>query len=160
MMYEISPITTINSPDFAAANMVSTTPTNVFMVDQCITALEEEIFTLQSAKKNFDRVDILKPASKLALKANKPAQTNTHKTPEDSEPSPKPKLMEPPKSTSAQPLVHHFADVWDATYKPPHKRNFAAALKQGKDKELTYQTLAPIQNPKIMMEDEIAFGNS
>jgi hypothetical protein len=56
MMYEISPITTINSSDFAVANVVSTPPINVFTVDQCIAALEQEIFTLQSAKKNFNKV--------------------------------------------------------------------------------------------------------
>jgi hypothetical protein len=31
MMYEISPISTINSSDFAATNMVLTPPVNVFM---------------------------------------------------------------------------------------------------------------------------------
>jgi hypothetical protein len=45
-MYEILPLATINSSDFAVTNMVLTTPTNVFMVDQHITALEQEIFTL------------------------------------------------------------------------------------------------------------------
>jgi hypothetical protein len=114
--------------------------------------LEQEIFTLRSAKKTFDGVEISQPAPKSALKANKPAQTNTPKTPEGSEPSPKPKLTEPPKLTSAQPPVHPFADVCDAPYKPPHEQKFAAAPKPAKDKELTYQTLAPIQNPKIAME--------
>jgi hypothetical protein len=65
---------------------------------------------------------------------------------------PRPKPTEQPKSTSAQPLVHPFADVSDAPYKPPHKRNFAAAPKPVKDKESTYQTVAPIQNPKIATE--------
>jgi hypothetical protein len=59
MMYEISPIATINSSNFATGNMVSTPPINGFMADQCIAALEQEIFTLRSAKKNFDRVEIL-----------------------------------------------------------------------------------------------------
>jgi hypothetical protein len=45
-MYEISPIAKIDSSDFSAANMVSTTPINVFTADQCIAALEQEIFTL------------------------------------------------------------------------------------------------------------------
>jgi hypothetical protein len=85
MMYEISPITKINSSNFAAANMVSTTPINVFMADQHIAALKQEIFTLRSAKKNFDGVEISQPAPKSAPKANKPAQTNTPKTPEGSE---------------------------------------------------------------------------
>jgi hypothetical protein len=63
---------------------------------------------------------------------------------------PKPKLTEQPKSTSAQPLVHPFTD---ALYKPPHKQNFAAApAKPVMEKELTYQTVAPIQNPKIVTE--------
>jgi hypothetical protein len=56
MMYEILLIMTINSSDFAATNMVSTPLANVFTADQCITALEQEIFTLQSTKKkNFVR---------------------------------------------------------------------------------------------------------
>jgi hypothetical protein len=152
MMYEISPITKINSLDFAMANMVSTTPVNVFTADQCIAALEQEIFTLHSTKKNFDGVEISQPAPKSAPKANKPAQTNTPKTPEGSEPSPKPKPTEPPKSMSAQPQVHPFADVCDAPYKPPHERNFAAAPKPAKDKEPTYQTLTPIQNSELTME--------
>jgi hypothetical protein len=46
MMYEISPIVTINSSDFAATNMVLTHLANVFMADQCIAALEQEIFML------------------------------------------------------------------------------------------------------------------
>jgi hypothetical protein len=66
--------------------MVSTTPINVFTADQCIAALEQEIFTLWSTKKNFDGVEISQPAPKSALKANKLAQTNTPKTPEGSEP--------------------------------------------------------------------------
>jgi hypothetical protein len=59
----------------------------------------------------------------LTPKANKLAQT---KKPKTSKSSPKPTLMEEPKSTSAQPPVHPFADVCDAPYKPPHKQNFVA----------------------------------
>jgi hypothetical protein len=149
MMYEISPISPINSSDFAITNMVLTPPINVFTADQHIAALEQEIFTLWSAKKNFDGVEILWPASKATPKANKLAQTNLPKTSEDSEPSPKPKPREQPKSTLAQPLVHHFAEVHKAPYKPPYEWNFAAAPKPAKDKELT---IAPVQNPKLMME--------
>jgi hypothetical protein len=54
MMYEISPISTINSSDFAATNMVLTPPVNVFMADQHIAALEQEIFALQSAERGFN----------------------------------------------------------------------------------------------------------
>jgi hypothetical protein len=78
-MYEISPLATINSSNFAATNMVLTPLTNIFMVDQHIAALEQEIFTLRSAKKNFNGVEISWPAPKSALKANKLAQTNTPK---------------------------------------------------------------------------------
>jgi hypothetical protein len=53
---------------------------------------------------------------------------------------------------SAQPPVHPFTDVHDAPYKPPHEQNLATTPKPAKDKELTYQTIAPIQNPKITME--------
>jgi hypothetical protein len=85
MIYEMLPISTINSSDFATANMVLTLPINAFMTYQHITALEQEIY-LQSAKKNFDGVEILQPAPKSIPKANKLAQTNTPKTPEGSEP--------------------------------------------------------------------------
>jgi hypothetical protein len=60
--------------------------------------------------------------------------------------------MEEPKSTSAQPPVYSFADVHNAPYKPFHEQNFAAAPKPAKNKEPTYQTIAPIQNPKIATE--------
>jgi hypothetical protein len=53
---------------------------------------------------------------------------------------------------SAQPPVHLFADVHDVFYKPPHKQNFVTAPKPVKDKEPTYQTIDPIQNPKLTME--------
>jgi hypothetical protein len=91
----------------------------------------------------------LQPARKPAQKANELAQTNTTKTPEGSEPSPKPKPTEPPKSMSAQPPVHPFANVRNAPYKSPHERNFAAAPKPAKDKEPAYQTLAPIQIQRL-----------
>jgi hypothetical protein len=54
--------------------MVLTPPINVFTVDQRVAALEQEIFTLQSAKKNFNGVEILRPAPKSTPKANKPQQ--------------------------------------------------------------------------------------
>jgi hypothetical protein len=85
--------------------MVLTHLANVFMADQCIAALEQEIFMLWSAKKNFNRVEISWPAPKSTPKANKLAQTNLPQTPEDSDSSPKPKPMEQPKSMSAQPPV-------------------------------------------------------
>jgi hypothetical protein len=88
------------------ANMVSTPPINIFMADQHIAALEQEIFTLWSTKKNFNGVEISQPGPKSAPKANKLAQTDTPKTWEGSEPLSKPKPMEPPRSMSAQPPVH------------------------------------------------------
>jgi hypothetical protein len=57
-MYKILPNLTINSSNFTMTNMVSTPSANVFTVEQHIAALEQEIFTLQSAKKNFDGVEI------------------------------------------------------------------------------------------------------
>jgi hypothetical protein len=39
---------------------VSTSSTNVFTADQCIAALEQEIFNLRNAKCTFDGVEILK----------------------------------------------------------------------------------------------------
>jgi hypothetical protein len=46
LMYEILPITKTSLSEFASANMVSTPPFNVFIVDQCIAVLEQEILTL------------------------------------------------------------------------------------------------------------------
>jgi hypothetical protein len=104
------------------------------MVDQHIAALEQEIFTLQSTKKNFDGVKILQPARKPALKANKLSQNNTSKTPKGSEPSPKPKPTEPPKLISAQPPVHPFTGVHDVPYKPPHEQNLLLHQNQKRTK--------------------------
>jgi hypothetical protein len=66
LMYEINPVAT-SSQTSVATNMVSTLSTNVFTADQCIAALEQEIFALRNAKRTFDGVEILKPAH-----ANKP----------------------------------------------------------------------------------------
>jgi hypothetical protein len=68
-MYDINPVSA-SSQTSVATNMVSTSSTNVFTADQCIAALEQEIFALRNVKRTFDGVEILKPAH-----ANKPVPT-------------------------------------------------------------------------------------
>jgi hypothetical protein len=65
-MYEINLVSASNQTS-VATNMVLTLSTNVFTADQCIAALEQEIFTLRNTKRTFDGVEILKPTH-----ANKP----------------------------------------------------------------------------------------
>jgi hypothetical protein len=145
LMYEINPVVT-SSQTSIAANMVSTSSTNAFTVDQCIAALEQEIFNSRNSKRTFDGVEILKPA-----RANKPNPTEQPKAPESttrSAPPPsQPAPVEKPMTTT-QPPVHPFANVKETSYQPPHECNFAAAAtKPTKDKEPAYHYVAPIQNP-------------
>jgi hypothetical protein len=143
-MYEINPVTT-SSQTSVSTNMVSTSSTNVFTADQCIVALEEEIFYLRNAKRTFDGVEILKPA-----RANKPTPTEQPKVPESTT-----KLAPPPEESTAttQLPLHPFANVAETFYQPPHERNFAAApAKPAKEKEPAYHYVAPIQNPRTVVD--------
>jgi hypothetical protein len=67
--------------------MISTPSTNVLTAEQQIAALEQEIFALRSAKKNFDGVEITRPPPR----ANKPAHPDP---PKYKEPLAKPKSTE------------------------------------------------------------------
>jgi hypothetical protein len=58
LMYEINPVAALSQTS-VATNMVLTLSTNVFTADQCIAALEQEIFALRNAKRTFDGVEIL-----------------------------------------------------------------------------------------------------
>jgi hypothetical protein len=60
LMYAINPVATSTQTSIAT-NMVSTSSTNTFTADQCIAALEQEIFNLRNAKHTFDGVEISKP---------------------------------------------------------------------------------------------------
>jgi hypothetical protein len=143
-MYEINPAAT-SSQTSVATNMVSTSSTNVFTADQCIAALEQEIFNLRNAKCTFDGVEILKPA-----RANKPNPTEQPKVPESTtKPAPPP---EKPTTTTQLPL-HPFANVAETSYQPPHKCNFTTApTKPAKEKEPAYHYVAPIQNPRTIVD--------
>jgi hypothetical protein len=107
-MYEINPVSTLSQTS-VATNMVSTPSTNVFTADQCIAALEQEIFALRNAKRTFDGVEILKPTC-----ANKPVATEQPKAPESMTkpvlPPSQPAPAEEPAATM-QPLLHPFANV-------------------------------------------------
>jgi hypothetical protein len=49
--------------------------------------------------------------------------------------------------------LHPFANVKEMSYQPPHKCNFAAApAKPAKDKEPAYHYVAPIQNPRTVVD--------
>jgi hypothetical protein len=150
LMYEINPVATLSRTSIAT-NMVLTSSTNAFTADQCIAALEQEIFNLRNAKRTFDGVEILKPAC-----ANKPIPTEQPKAPElmtkSAPPLSQPALVEKP-TTMTQPPVHPFANVKETSYQPPHERNFAAApAKPAKDKEPAYHYVAPIQNPCTVID--------
>jgi hypothetical protein len=58
LMYEINPVAALSQTS-VATNMVSSSSTNVFTADQCIAALEQEIFNLRNAKRTFDGVNPL-----------------------------------------------------------------------------------------------------
>jgi hypothetical protein len=144
LMYEINPVAT-SSQTSVATNMVSTSLTNVFTADQHIAALEQEIFNLRNAKHTFDGVEILKPAC-----ANKPNSTEQPKVPESMT-----KPVPPPEKpmTTTQPPLHPFANVAETSYQPPHEHNFAAApAKPAKEKEPAYHYVAPIQNPRTVVD--------
>jgi hypothetical protein len=125
--------------------MVSTSLTNAFTADQCIAALEQEIFNLRNAKRTFDSVEILKPTC-----ANKPNPIEQPKVPESTTksalPLSQPVLVEKP-ITMTQPSLHPFTNVKETSYQPPHECNFATApAKPAKDKDPVYHYVAPIQN--------------
>jgi hypothetical protein len=144
LMYEINPVAT-SSQTSVATNMVSTSSTNAFTADQRIAALEQEIFNLRNAKRTFDGVEILKPA-----RANKPNPTEQPKAPESMT---KPALPPEKSMTTTQPPLHPFANVAETSYQPPHERNFAAApAEPAKDNEPAYHSVAPIQNPRTVVD--------
>jgi hypothetical protein len=110
---------------------------------QHIAALEQEIFNLRNAKRTFDGVDILKPAH-----ANKTNPTEQPKAPESMT-----KLVLPPEKPTTQPPLHLFASIAETSYQPPHECNFAATLaKPAKDNEPAYHYVAPIHNPRTVVD--------
>jgi hypothetical protein len=146
-MYEINPVL-VSSQTSVATNMVSTLSTNVFIADQCIAALEQEIFALR--KITFDGVDILEPTH-----ANKPVPTKQPKATESmTKPMPPPSQPAPAEKpvVTTQPPLHPFANVKEISYQPPHECNFAATpAKPAKDKEPAYHYVAAIQNPRTVV---------
>jgi hypothetical protein len=143
-MYEINPVVT-SSQTSVATNMVSTSLTNAFTADQCIAALEQEIFNLRNAKRTFDGVEILKLA-----RANKTNPTEQPKAPESmTKPVPPPEKP----TTTTQPPLHPFTNITETSYQPPHECNFAAApTNPAKEKEPAYHYVAPIQNPCTVID--------
>jgi hypothetical protein len=143
-MYEINPVA-MSSQTSVSTNMVSTSSTIVFTADQRIAALEQEIFNLRNAKRTFDGVEILKPA-----RANKPTPTEQPKAPESTtQPVPPPEKL----TATTQPPLHPFTNVTEMSCQPPHERNFAAApAKPAKEKEPAYHYVAPIQNPRTVVD--------
>jgi hypothetical protein len=121
-VYEINPVVMLSQTSIAT-NMVLTSLTNVFIADQCIATLEQEIFHLRNAKRTFDGVEILKPAH-----TNKPVPTEQPKAPElmtkSAPPPSQPAPVEKP-TTTTQPPLHPFANVKETSYQPPHEHNFS-----------------------------------
>jgi hypothetical protein len=125
LMYEINPVAT-SSQISVSTNMVSTSSTNVFTADQCIAALEQEIFALRNAKRTFNGVEFPKPT-----RTNQPVPTEQHKTPESmTKPALPPSQLAPTEkpTTTTQPPVRPFADVKETSHQPPHERHFAPAV--------------------------------
>jgi hypothetical protein len=149
LMYEINPVAMLSQTSIATS-MVSMLSTNAFTADQHIAALEQETFYLRNTKRTFDGVEILKPT-----RANKTVSTEQPKAPESmTKPAPPPSQPAPVEkpTTMTQPPVHPFANVKETSYQPPHEHNFAAApTKPAKDKEPAYHYVAPIQNPRTVV---------
>jgi hypothetical protein len=143
LMYEINPVAMLSQTS-VATNMVSTSLTNAFTADQCIAALEQEIFNLRNAKRTFDDVEILKPTH-----TNKTNPTEQPKAPEAmTKPAPPPEKP----TTMAQLPLHPFTNVTETSYQPPHEHNFTAApAKPVKEKEPAYHYMAPIQNLRTVI---------
>jgi hypothetical protein len=112
-MYEIIPVLA-SSQTSVATNMVSMPSTNVFTADQCIAALEQEIFALRNPKRTFDSVGILKP-----ICANKPVPAEQAKALESTtKPMPpltQPALAESYDSATSSPFCQHQGDVLSTT---------------------------------------------
>jgi hypothetical protein len=149
-MYEINPVVVLSQTS-VATNIVSMSSTNVFIADQCIAALKQEIFNLRDAKRTFDGVEILKPAC-----ANNPVPTEQPKVPESTTktalPLSQPALAEKPMTTT-QPLLHPFTNIKEMSYQPPHECNFTTTpAKPAKDKEPAYHYVAPIPNPCTVVD--------
>jgi hypothetical protein len=146
-MYEIN-LVLVSSQTSVATNMVSMSSTNVLTADQHIATLEQEIFALRNAKRTFDGVEILKPA-----RANKPVPADQPKVPELMKTYATTKPTSSSRKIMTQPLLHPFANVKEMSYQPPHEHNFAAApAKPAKDKEPAYHYVAPIQNPRTVVD--------
>jgi hypothetical protein len=107
-------------------------------------------FNLRNTKRTFDGVEILKPA-----RANKSVPIEQPKAPESmTKPAPPPSQPAPVEkpTTTTQPPVHPFANVEETSYQPPHECNFTTTpAKPAKDKEPAYHYVAPIQNPRTVV---------
>jgi hypothetical protein len=135
----------MSSQTSVATNMVLMSSTTSFTADQHIAVLEQEIFNLRNAKCTFYGVGVLKPA-----RANKTSPTEQPKAPESTtKPVPPPEKL----TTTTQSPLHPFANVTETSYQPPHERNFAATpAKPAKEKEPAYHYVAPIQNPRTVID--------
>ena len=110
--------------------------------------MEQEILALRG-KPTFDGVEIIrrrKPATPPATASVPAAPVTPATTPiaanvptRQSEPISAAKPAEPP--------IHPFVKAAEATYRPPHERNFAAVAKPAR--EAAYRHTTPIHDPKI-----------
>ena len=97
------------------------------------------------AKAIVSEVQALRPAARVVEKQPDRANAVAGPSSSDSQPAATPGQL----TNIPEPPVHPYEKAKDAHYIPPVDRNFGAAPKP-KDKDSTYHTVAPIQNPKFV----------
>src|ERR1700677_4532847 len=150
-MYEISPIV-------ALVTVTSPAPTFTLSDAERITALEQEIYTLQSSKQVFDGVEIMTkqrravippPTVSMSQDKEKTTDKTTPDQPAASSSTTQPSTSASTAQTDQEPPIHTFASAPETSYRPPHECNFGAP--PGKpNKDPAYHSVAPIQDPKIV----------
>src|ERR1700677_2425262 len=150
-MYEISPIV-------APVTVTAPAPTFTLSDAECIAALEQEIYALQSSKQVFNGVEITTkqrraviPSSTVSTSQDKGKTTDktTPDQPAASSSTTQPSTSNSTVPTDQEPPIHPFTSAPETSYRPPHEHNFGAP--PGKpNKDPAYHSVAPIQDPKII----------
>ncbi len=86
---------------------------------------------------------------RLSARATEKQPSRTNAAPGPSSSSSQPAAAPTSSNAPAEPPVHPYEKAKNAHYVPPVDRNFGAASKP-KDKDATYHTVAPIQNPQFI----------
>src|SRR5271154_4796250 len=150
-MYKISPVV-------VPVTVTAPAPTFTLSDTERIAALEQEIYTLRSSKQVFDGVEITTkqrrtvippPTVSTSQDKEKTTDKTTPDQPVTSSLTTQPSTSNSTAPTDQEPPIHPFASAPETSYRPPHERNFGAP--PGKpNKDSTYHSVAPIQDPKIV----------